>query len=87
MTGYPPEYLHDPMLIGLGCPLFGVAFDVVADTTPAYVATPKPAPKWVLTPRGMLLYNGRPVADMRLKVGREQADFMLAALNAAEEKR
>ena len=51
------------------------------------VATPKPAPKWTLTPRGMLHYNGRGVADMRLKAGREQADFVLKALNDAEEKR
>lgn len=43
--------------------------------------------KWTVTPRGHLLRDGCPVADLRYKGARDQIQFILAALNAAEEKR
>ena len=47
---------------------------------------PKPAPLWTATERGHLLYCGRVVADMRYANARGRVPFILAALNAAEEK-
>jgi len=47
---------------------------------------PKPAPLWTATARGHLLYCGRVVADMRYANARGRVSFILAALNAAEEK-
>ncbi len=45
------------------------------------------APKWTLTPRGMLMYDNKPVADMRYKAAKDQTGFILTALNYMEEKR
>ena len=47
---------------------------------------PKPAPLWTANERGHLFYCGRVVADMRYSNARGRAPFILAALNAAEEK-
>jgi hypothetical protein len=44
-------------------------------------------PVWTVTPHGHLLRDGKPVADVRYKEAKEQIPFMIAALNAAEEKR
>ena len=55
--------------------------------TGACVAQPKPAPRWTATERGHLMYRGRVVADMRYANARGRIPFILAALNAAEEKR
>ena len=41
---------------------------------------------WTATERGHLLYCGRVVADMRYANARGRVSFILAALNAAEEK-
>jgi len=52
--------------------------------------TPKPQqvpPKWTLTPRGMLMYDNKPVGDMRYKAAKDQTGFILTALNYMEEKR
>jgi hypothetical protein len=51
------------------------------------VAHPKRAPLWTATERGHLLYCGRVVADMRYSNARGRVPFILAALNAAEEKK
>ena len=48
---------------------------------------PTLAPKWTLTPRGMLMYDNKPVADMRYKAAKDQTGFILTALNYMEEKR
>jgi hypothetical protein len=45
------------------------------------------APKWTLTPLGMLMYDNKPVADMRYKAAQDQTGFILTALNYMEEKR
>lgn len=50
-------------------------------------ATPKRAPRWTATPRGHLMYDDLPVADLRYSAARTRIEFILAALNAAEEKR
>ena len=47
---------------------------------------PKPASLWTATERGHLMYCGRVVADMRYANARGRVPFILAALNAAEEK-
>jgi hypothetical protein len=43
--------------------------------------------RWTVTPHGHLLRDGKPVADIRYKAAKEQIQFVLEALNAAEEKR
>lgn len=46
---------------------------------------PKPASKWTVTPMGMLMYDGYAIGDLRNR-GMDRIQFILAALNAAEEK-
>ena len=51
------------------------------------VAVPKPTPKWTTTPMGRLLRDGRPIGDLRTgRRAHHLRAFILAALNAAEEK-
>jgi hypothetical protein len=46
----------------------------------------KRAPRWTATPKGHLMYDDRPVADLRYSAARGRVQFILNALNAAEEK-
>ena len=56
------------------------------EPNPNPVAVPKPTPKWTTTPMGRLLRDGRPIGDLRYAGAHHLRAFILAALNAAEEK-
>lgn len=56
------------------------------EPNPNPVAVPKPTPKWTMTSIGLLLHDGRPIGDLRYAGAHHLRAFILAALNAAEEK-